>query len=71
MISKYHFKRRELIHDIEIAIHEKNSQTSFKQKLLPILKKFTEEHSENIKNIYMKNKDGVGSGELSLLLLIN
>ena len=64
MISKYHFKRRELIHDIEIAIHEKNSQTSFKQKLLPILKKFIDEHSENIKNIYMKNKDGVGSGEL-------
>ena len=64
MISKYHFKRRELIHDIEIAIHEKNSQTSFKQKLLPILKKFTEDHSENIKNIYMENKDGVGSGEL-------
>ena len=64
MISKYHFKRRELIHDIEIAIHEKNSQTSFKQKLLPILKKFIDEHSENIKNIYMENKDGVGSGEL-------
>jgi [protein-PII] uridylyltransferase len=64
VISKYHFKRRELIHDIEIAIHEKNSQTSFKQKLLPILKKFIDEHSENIKNIYMENKDGVGSGEL-------
>ncbi|MDB9971132.1 [protein-PII] uridylyltransferase [Alphaproteobacteria bacterium] len=64
MISKYHFKRRELIHDIEIAIHEKNSQTSFKQKLLPVLKKFIDEHSENIKNIYMGNKDGVGSGEL-------
>jgi len=64
VISKYHFKRRELIHDIEIAIHEKNSQTSFKKKLLPILKKFIDEHSENIKNIYMENKDGVGSGEL-------
>ena len=64
MISKYHFNRKELIHDIEIAIHEKNSQTSFKQKLLPILKKFIDEHSENIKNIYMENKDGVGSGEL-------
>ena len=64
MINKYHFNRRELIHDIEIAIHEKNSQTSFKQKLLPILKKFIDEHSENIKNIYMENKDGVGSGEL-------
>ena len=64
MISKHHFNRRELIHDIETAIHEKNSQTSFKQKLLPILKKFIDEHSENIKNIYMENKDGVGSGEL-------
>jgi len=64
VISKHHFNRRELIHDIEIAIHEKNSQTSFKQKLLPILKKFIDEHSENIKNIYMENKDGVGSGEL-------
>ena len=64
MISKYHFNRRELIHDIELSILEKNSKTSFKQKLLPILKKFIDKHSENIKNIYMENKDGVGSGEL-------
>ena len=64
MISNYHFNRRELMHDIELSILEKNSKTSFKQKLLPILKKFTDKHSENIKKIYMENKDGVGSGEL-------
>ena len=64
MVNKYHFNRKELIHDIEISIHEKTSRTSFKQNLLPILKKFIDKHSVNIKNIYMENKDGVGSGEL-------
>ena len=54
MVNKYHFNRKELIHDIEISIHEKTSRTSFKQNLLPILKKFIDKHSVNIKNIYIR-----------------
>ena len=64
MANNYHFNRRELIQDIELSISNKNYKTSFKQCLLPILKKFIDKNSLNIKKIYMKSKDGVGSGEL-------
>ena len=64
MANNYHFNRRELIQDIELSISNKNYKTSFKQCLLPILKKFIDKNSSNIKKIYMKSKDGVGSGEL-------
>ncbi len=64
MINNYHFNRRELIQKIELSLSKKDSKTSYKQNLLPILKKFIQKNSINIRKIYMENKDGVSSGEL-------
>jgi len=62
--NKYHFNRRNLVEKIENALSKKDSSKSLKQNLLPILKNFIDDNNANIKELFMKNKNGLYSGEL-------
>ncbi|MDG2001356.1 MAG: [protein-PII] uridylyltransferase [Alphaproteobacteria bacterium] len=64
MNNKYHFNRRNLIEKIESALSKKDSGKSLKQNLLPILKNFIDDNNANIKELFMKEKNGFYSGEL-------
>ena len=64
MNNKYHFNRRNLVEKIENALSKKDSSKSLKQNLLPILKNFIDDNNANIKELFMKNKNGLYSGEL-------
>ena len=64
MVNNYHFNRRELIKKIEGSLSKKDSNKSFKKNLLPILSSFIEEHSKNIRKIFMDNKNGFYTGVL-------
>ena len=64
MNNKYHFNRRNLIEKIENALSKKDSSKSLKQNLLPILKNFIDDNNANIKELFMKNKNGLYCGEL-------
>ena len=64
MSNKYHFNRRNLIEKIERFLSEKNSNKSLKQNLLPILKSFIDENYKNIKQLFIKDRDGLYCGIL-------
>ena len=64
MSNKYHFNRRNLIEKIESSLSEKDSNKSLKQNLLPILKSFIDENYKNIKQLFIKDRDGLYCGIL-------
>ena len=53
-----------MIEKIENALSKKDSSKSLKQNLLPILKTFIDDNNINIKELFIKDKNGIYSGEL-------
>ena len=48
-----------MIEKIESALSKKDSGKSLKQNLLPILKNFIDDNNANIKELFMKEKNGL------------